>query len=49
MAQVRPLTSETLKAATVEAWQWYGEDEKLGPCWVGQDGSACRFGYRPWT
>lgn len=40
------ITSESLKAATTEAPQWFGLDPKLGPCWVGQDGAACRFGYR---
>jgi len=35
-----------LRAATVEAAQWYGADPVLGPCWVGQDGYQCRFGYR---
>jgi hypothetical protein len=41
-----PITAETLKAGTIEADQWYGRDEKLGPCWMGQDGYACRYGYR---
>lgn len=41
-----PVTADTLKAATIEAPQWYGLDPVLGPCWVGQDGVACRFGYR---
>lgn len=46
MSDPRPVTAETLKAATIEAPQWYGADDALGPCWVGQDGAACRFGYR---
>lgn len=40
------ITAESLKAATVEADQWYGADDKLGKCWVGQDGAQCRHGYR---
>lgn len=40
-----PITADTLKAATFEAPQWYGADEHLGPCWIGQDGARCRFGY----
>lgn len=46
MSQPAPITAESLKAATIEAPQWYGADPVLGPCWVGQDGGACRFGYR---
>ena len=46
MSEPIPITAESLKAATREAWQWYGQDEKLGPCWEGLDGCACRFGYR---
>ena len=46
MSAPAPVTSESLKAGTEPRWQWYGQDEKLGPCWVGQDGAACRFGYR---
>jgi hypothetical protein len=41
-----PVTAESIRAATVEAPQWYGLDPDLGPCWVGQDGYACRYGYR---
>lgn len=46
MSAPAPLTAETLKAATAEHPQWYGLDPELGPCWVGTDGYACRFGYR---
>ena len=41
-----PITAESLKIGAVEADQWYGTDEALGPCWVGQDGYRCRHGYR---
>jgi len=41
-----PVTAESLRAATVEAPQWYGLDPYLGPCWVGQDGYRCHHGYR---
>jgi hypothetical protein len=45
MSQPAPITAETLKAATREAWQWYGQDEKLGPCWCATSGPICRGGY----
>lgn len=43
--KARPITAESLKADTVPAWPWWGEDHELGQCWVATRGRFCCFGY----